>query len=170
MPWEELGYDIQPVSDNDPFFYKLTSGLPESIVAVLIFTIILIAIMIIALLVFESANKSYDRTLRKIKAHKTKHKINLIAIFCMLGIGYMVIEISFIQKFVFFLGKPVLSLTVVLFTVLLGSGIGSFISSAIKDENKIKSIFRATIAIIFLLIFYNYIIIPILFRYFKLEF
>lgn len=163
---EELGYDIRPVSDNDPFFYKLTTGLPESFITVLIFAVILIAVMIIALLAFEPGDKSADRADGKRKARKARHKISLIAIFCMLGIGYMAVEISLIQKFVFFLGKPVLSLTVILFSVLLGSGTGSFISNSVKNENIIKMITRITVAIALLLIFYNFILIPVLFHYF----
>jgi hypothetical protein len=38
----------------------------------------------------------------------------------------MFIEISFVQKFVLFLGYPTYSLTVVLFSLLTSSGIGSF--------------------------------------------
>ena len=163
---EELGYDIRPVSDNDPFFYKLTTGLPESFIMVLVFAVILIAAMIMALLAFERGDRIADRADGKINAHKIRHKIDLIAIFSMLGIGYMIVEISLIQKFVFFLGKPVLSLTVILFSVLLGSGAGSFISNAIKNENTIKMISRITIAIALLLVFYNYILIPVLFHYF----
>ena len=42
-----------------------------------------------------------------------------------LGIGFMLIEIGLMQRFVLFLGHPVYSLTVILFTLLLGGGLGS---------------------------------------------
>jgi len=45
-----------------------------------------------------------------------------------LGFGFMFIEISFIQKFVLFLGYPTYSLTVVLSALLVSSGIGSLAS------------------------------------------
>ena len=48
--------------------------------------------------------------------------------FAALGFGFMFIEISFIQKFVLFLGYPTYSLTVVLSALLVSSGIGSLSS------------------------------------------
>jgi len=48
--------------------------------------------------------------------------------FAALGFGFMFIEISFIQKFVLFLGYPTYSLTVVLSALLVASGLGSLAS------------------------------------------
>lgn len=48
--------------------------------------------------------------------------------FAALGFGFMFIEISFIQKFVLFLGYPTYSLTVVLSALLVSSGVGSLSS------------------------------------------
>jgi hypothetical protein len=45
-----------------------------------------------------------------------------------LGSGFMLIEIGLMQRFVLLLGHPVYSLTVILFTLLLGGGIGSAFS------------------------------------------
>ncbi|UCH33868.1 MAG: hypothetical protein JSV65_15085 [Armatimonadota bacterium] len=52
----------------------------------------------------------------------------LAVYFAALGFGFMFIEISFIQKFVLFLGYPTYSLTVVLSALLVSSGIGSLAS------------------------------------------
>ena len=45
----------------------------------------------------------------------------------------MLIEVALLQRFVLLLGHPVYSLTVTLFSVLLGTGIGSLISRRISD-------------------------------------
>jgi hypothetical protein len=45
--------------------------------------------------------------------------------FCAIGMGFMLIEISQMQRLMVFLGHPVYGLAVVLFTILLFSGIGS---------------------------------------------
>ena len=50
--------------------------------------------------------------------------------FGMLGAGFMLIEVALLQRFVLLLGHPVYSLTVTLFSVLLGTGIGSLVSRA----------------------------------------
>jgi hypothetical protein len=45
--------------------------------------------------------------------------------FIAVGIGYITVEISLIQRFVLFLGHPTYALTVVVFLMLLSSGAGS---------------------------------------------
>ena len=42
-----------------------------------------------------------------------------------LGAGFMLLEVALLQQFVLLLGHPVYSLTVTLFSLLLGTGIGS---------------------------------------------
>lgn len=163
---EEVGYDIRPVTDNDPFFYKLTVGLPESIKIVLLSAVLLILIVCAAFMLSALDIVKTDKSDKKKSCHTLKGSFNFIAVFFMLGMGYMVMEISFIQKFILFLGKPVLSLTIILFSVLLGSGIGSFISSRFDTIYALKMISRSTIAIFILLLIYNFAFIPLLFRYF----
>ena len=47
--------------------------------------------------------------------------------FLFIGAGYILIEVALIQKFVLFLGQPVYALTVVIFSMLISSGLGSFV-------------------------------------------
>ncbi len=48
--------------------------------------------------------------------------------FIAIGLGYILAEIAFIQRFVLFLGHPTYALTVVIFLMLLASGVGSMLS------------------------------------------
>jgi len=48
--------------------------------------------------------------------------------FVAVGLGYIMVEIAFIQRFVLFLGHPTYALTVVVFLLLLSSGAGSLAS------------------------------------------
>src|SRR5262245_53400539 len=48
-----------------------------------------------------------------------------VAYFSAIGMGFMLIEISQMQRLMVFLGHPVYGLSVVLFTILLFSGLGS---------------------------------------------
>ncbi|HEX9120486.1 MAG TPA: hypothetical protein VF840_08100, partial [Terriglobales bacterium] len=48
--------------------------------------------------------------------------------FIAIGLGYILAEIAFIQRFVLFLGHPTYALTVVIFMMLLASGAGSLVS------------------------------------------
>jgi predicted membrane-bound spermidine synthase len=57
-----------------------------------------------------------------------------LAYFGALGAGFMLIEVSVLQRFVLLLGHPVYSLTVTLFSLLLGTGAGAAWSRRVRDE------------------------------------
>lgn len=54
--------------------------------------------------------------------------------FSALGAGFMLIEVSVLQRFVLLLGHPVYSLTVTLFSLLLGTSIGAVWSRRFSDR------------------------------------
>lgn len=56
------------------------------------------------------------------------HAGKFLLYFIGLGIGFIVIEIAIMQRFILFLGHPMYSLTVTLFSILIFSGVGAFIS------------------------------------------
>jgi hypothetical protein len=58
----------------------------------------------------------------------------LLGFFCAIGTGFMLIEISMLQRLILFLGHPVYSLSVILFVLLLSGGLGSWLSGRIADE------------------------------------
>jgi hypothetical protein len=58
-----------------------------------------------------------------------------LAYFACLGGAFMLIEVALLQRFVLLLGHPVYSLTVTLFSLLLGTGLGSVLSRRIGDTH-----------------------------------
>jgi hypothetical protein len=54
--------------------------------------------------------------------------------FSAIGAGFMFVEIGLIQKFNVYLGHPIYSLAVLLFTLILGAGVGSLASERIPVE------------------------------------
>ena len=58
----------------------------------------------------------------------------LFIYFAAIGLGFMFIEISMMQRLIVFLGHPVYGLTVVLFTLLLASSLGSYAVGRQKDS------------------------------------
>ena len=56
--------------------------------------------------------------------------------FSFLGLGFMFIEMGFIQKFILLLTHPIFALAVTLFTLLFFSGIGSLISSRVGERSR----------------------------------
>ncbi len=50
----------------------------------------------------------------------------MVVFFAAIGLGFIIVEISQMQRLIIFLGHPTYSLSVVLFTLLVFGGIGSF--------------------------------------------
>lgn len=68
-----------------------------------------------------------------------KNKIGSIVYFSSLGLGFMMLEVVFIQKYQLVLGHPLYSFVIVLSALLVSSGIGSLFSERFKrPENAIK--------------------------------
>ena len=130
---ERYPYEVSPVTDNAPFFFftlKLGQILhPQALqrgmdwknnLGVAVLGMVL-AISLLAVLVFLvvplalGARGQQPRPLR-------------LLYFIAVGLGYILVEIAFIQRFVLFLGHPVYALTVVVFLLLLSSGAGSMVS------------------------------------------
>jgi len=57
-----------------------------------------------------------------------------LAYFACLGGAFMLIEVALLQRFVLLLGHPVYSLTVTLFSLLVGTGLGSMLSRRAADD------------------------------------
>lgn len=65
-----------------------------------------------------------------------RHTVVFMLYFACLGYGFLLIEIPLMQRFTLLLGKPIYSLAVVLFALLLFSGIGSLWSARFTDRNR----------------------------------
>jgi hypothetical protein len=70
-----------------------------------------------------------------------------LAYFGALGAGFMLLEVAVLQQFVLLLGHPVYSLTVTLFSLLLGTGLGSLISRRVADNRVTGVTLRALLMI-----------------------
>ena len=126
-------YDVSPVTDNAPFFFftlKLDQILhPKSLrqgidwknnlgVAVLGMVLGISLLAVLVFLILPLAMGARGQQPRPVR----------LLYFIAVGLGYILVEIAFIQRFVLFLGHPVYALTVVVFLLLLSSGAGSMVS------------------------------------------
>ena len=125
-------YNVAPVNDNAPFFFFTLK--PEQVfrnlnqggidwkvnmgIAILGLLLIISIAAVMAFLIVPLALSPQART---------GHSVRLLY-FIAIGLGYILIEIAFIQRFVLFLGNPTYALTVVIFLMLLSSGLGSLLS------------------------------------------
>ena len=58
--------------------------------------------------------------------------------FTLLGLGFMLVEMGLLQRLSLFLGHPVYSLSVVLFSLILATGAGSFLSERLPLRSKAR--------------------------------
>lgn len=72
--------------------------------------------------------------------------------FVIIGLGYILVEITLIQRLVLFLGHPTYALTVVIFLMLLSSGLGSLQSR--QWMARAHHVWRPIVAISALIAFY----------------
>jgi len=139
-----VDYDLRPNSDNSPFFYKMRKGLPEIIVVLLIFTSILTAF---ALLI-----KPRFKPPRKRILYKRDFLFRFL--FFTIGVGFMLIEIPLIQKFTLFLGLPIYSLSTLIFSLLIGAGLGSYLSGRIEKLSSVAKLAGTSLVIALIVIIY----------------
>ena len=138
-------FNITPVNDNRPFFFYTVQ--PRDVESFILSTggksadkkvnlavlnlfyamavsIVAVAIILILPPIVLGTRLPTDRSVR-----------SFLAYFLAIGAGYILVEVALIQKFVLFLGHPTYALTVVIFSMLVSSGAGSFASrTLVKDE------------------------------------
>jgi hypothetical protein len=87
-------------------------------VLVLLLVLVISLIAVLAFLVLPLALRSRD----------ARQSPFPLLYFVAVGLGYILVEIAFIQRFVLFLGHPTYALTVVIFLLMISSGAGSLFS------------------------------------------
>jgi hypothetical protein len=133
-------YNLSPVKDDSPYFYKVTRGIPDDYFHLFIFVMTLcLAIIVIPFVKIKNNNK--NRLVRK------KILIPLSILSCS-GLGFMIIEVSFFQKLLVFIGSPTISLSVLLFSLLVGMGSGSFFGRKYFINDPLKRIMVVSILIV----------------------
>ncbi|MBZ5609888.1 MAG: hypothetical protein LAP38_16630 [Acidobacteriia bacterium] len=143
--WKQYPFDISPVDDDRPFFfytvqprdvwsflarnaqaadYKVNRALPllfELLAVSLLATIVVLAL---------------PPLLLGARLPVTKGERGFLLYFACIGAGYILIQVALIQKFVLFLGHPTYALTVIIFSMLTASGLGSYFSRRIVGRDR----------------------------------
>lgn len=129
-------YEVRPVTDDSPFFWHIVRfgkalGAPTSTPQVIhesgtgerLMVLLLITTTLLAALCLFVPLLARRRLWREVPG-----KTLAAVYFGALGLGFMYLEVSLMQRLTLFLGFPTYSLTVTLFAILLSTGIGSRLS------------------------------------------
>jgi len=125
---QSYAYNVAPVRDNAPFFFftlkpgqilgaqALRNGIDWKVNLGVLVLLLVLAISVIAVLAF---------LILPLALQGSRQSPAPLLYFVAVGLGYILVEIAFIQRFVLFLGHPTYALTVVIFLLMLASGAGS---------------------------------------------
>lgn len=143
---DDYFYDLRPPRDDWPFFFnyykssrvlesttdvKWYEALPEFPVGHMVLWSSLIQILVLASVLILLPLRLFARVSQPLPS-----RFRVFLYFAMLGIGFMLIEISLMQKYVLFLGHPTASLSVVLSGLLASAGLGALCSARLQSISR----------------------------------
>jgi hypothetical protein len=156
-------YDISPVDDNRPFFFytvqpqdirqflahasRLSADYNINRAVPLLFGLLLVSGFATAVMLWLPRLALGSRLPRE------KGVFGFLWYFILIGAGYILIQVALVQKFVLFLGHPTYALTVIIFSMLLSSGIGSFLSDRLiaRSEARLQAVLAGVVCLVGLL-------------------
>jgi hypothetical protein len=138
--------DLSAPTDDRPFFFHMlrlrdfrdslainfldpNNGQLKA-VRLLVVLLVVVSVLTFGCLIVPLVFASERRALRG--------NASLLAYFCAIGLGFMFIEISAMQRLMVSLGHPTYALSVVLFTVLVGTGMGSYLSPKVVRADRLS--------------------------------
>ena len=153
--YASIPFDLTPTTDDQPFFYYMLKPLdfiqlftfPEQASfedralltlrnLLLVVTAVVAVFLLLPLLIWRR------------DALKEPAALHRIVYFSCLGLGFMLIEIGLLRRFILFLGQPIYALAVILCALLLFSGFGSLLSgplSAGRERRFLSSVLLALV-------------------------
>lgn len=141
--YEFFEHRVHPVTDDSPYFLTIEKPLPEILINLLKICFAIVVLFVGAPIFWASVRKK----------NKSTGALHVLPYFAALGIGFMLIEVALLQKLILLLGNPTTTLAILLFTLLLFGGVGSWTSKRIiqdKNEWKIAFLIGGIIVLAFL--------------------
>ncbi len=163
--FEQYPFNVTPVSDDRPFFFYTVQ--PRDILGFLkhadtenadfkinravplLFNLMLVSILATGLILL------LPPLVLRSRLPDQRGVIGFLWYFLCLGAGYILIQVALIQKFVLLLGHPTYALTVIVFSMLVASGAGSFFSRrwVAGDDARLMRVLGAIFVFVALLAF-----------------
>jgi hypothetical protein len=129
--------DVCPPTDDKPFFFSMQrlSNIGDRssgyIYATDPFSILMLTLVILGVLSIVA----FVVPLFLVQSER-RPRLSSLTYFAAIGLGFLLLEIVLIQRLVLFLGFPTYALSVVLFALLIFSGIGSLLSSRFEHPRR----------------------------------
>ena len=169
--YQKFPIDVRPVYDDRPFFFYAVK--PERLIQALVSgellglnsfsAVVLMSLLgLVTFLVFTGIVIPLWLGQRKALSGSRGSKLRDLSFFVCIGVGFILVEIALLQRFTLFLGHPIHSLRVVLFSLLLSSAVGSLLSGrARKPATLLKLMMGAGLGVAALMLVYAYGLGPV---------
>jgi len=169
--YQRYPFNVTATYDNSPFFFHtlrvkdlwnslfLSWESKKTNVGILVlFLVFLVAFALVLLFILVPLFLSQRATSGCERAHPSQ-----LGYFICLGLGFILAEMTLVQKFILFLGQPVYALSIVLFSMLVFSGLGSF-SSRLFTSRVNQNIRFACLLIALLILIYVGLLPAVLYK------
>jgi hypothetical protein len=143
-----MGINPKVTTDDSPFYFA-RDLVPQQMITLLATVLGISAVLSVTLV--HHARKTKGK-FRSDGSRARNAAFVLFAIF--IGLGFMILEITFIQKFLLLLGTPIMALTVILFSILLSSGIGAYVSGRLFQDRPHRAVFFSVPILAGIILFY----------------
>lgn len=130
--WPAVEVNVAPCTDDRPFIVDFTWGIPARFRN---FALAVAALVVI----FSAVTVRQLARARPGDAAATGPLTGAVVYFALLGAGFMLVEVCLAQKLILYLGYPALTLSVILFSLLVGSGAGSLFSQRWSRQGMLRS-------------------------------
>lgn len=165
--YENFLLDISPPTDNKPFFFHMmrfrdffNQNIPPEIMnmnfrAVSVLGILFLVVISLVIVFILGPLWIFSKNGLSPHSHTQRQETILFLVyFSCLGLGFILVEIPLIQRFILFLGHPIYALSVILFSLLLFSGVGSYLTTFIPSSHTKKYLLKILPILSLLLVFY----------------
>jgi hypothetical protein len=158
--FEQYEFNVRPVTDNQPFFFytvqprdavrflreasRLSADYKINLAVPTLFSVAGVSLLAVAITLL------LPPLVLRTRLPKEPGVGTFLWYFICLGAGYIMVQVGLIQKLVLLLGHPTYALTVVIFSMLISSGIGSFFSRRVVrgEDRRLAGVLAAVSGII----------------------
>ena len=134
--------------------------MPASLMNVFYFSIGIMAVFLV--LPFSYFMWKKNKSFSSGRSEMTRYFV-FSTYFAMIGTGFMILEVAMIHKFMLILGNPIYSMSTMIFTMLVGAGIGSLTSSRFGMHDLRMNLIVICGALVCLILLYQ-VSLPAIFR------
>jgi spermidine synthase len=142
---EQYPFDVSPATDDAPFFFQFarwrdvldlgTKGADASISGRLLLLAVLVQSIVASILLLLLPMWRLKRRQTATSTEPPRTLSRMLTYFFAIGVAFMLIEVTFMQRFTLYLGHPVYAVAFVLTVLLIAAGLGSYASRWCRSQS-----------------------------------